>query len=42
MYGHIHELAKAELRGIQAAGGNADIYQWVDHNNTHERIKNSI
>ncbi|KAB8211821.1 protoplast secreted protein 2 precursor [Aspergillus parasiticus] len=27
MYGHIERLAQAELKGIQAAGGNADVYQ---------------
>jgi NAD(P)H dehydrogenase (quinone) len=27
MYGHVEKLAQAELKGIQAAGGNADVYQ---------------
>ncbi|ROW07748.1 hypothetical protein VMCG_03633 [Cytospora schulzeri] len=27
MYGHIKQLADAELKGIQAAGGSADVYQ---------------
>lgn len=27
MYGHIAELAEAEKRGIEAAGGKATIYQ---------------
>ncbi|KAI9371980.1 flavoprotein-like protein [Aspergillus egyptiacus] len=27
MYGHIEKLAHAELKGIQAAGGKADMYQ---------------
>lgn len=27
MYGHIQKLAEAELKGIKAAGGNADIFQ---------------
>jgi NAD(P)H dehydrogenase (quinone) len=27
MYGHIAQLAEAEKRGIEAAGGSADIYQ---------------
>lgn len=27
MYGHIKQLADAELKGIQAAGGSADLYQ---------------
>ncbi|PGH23285.1 minor allergen Alt a 7 [Polytolypa hystricis UAMH7299] len=27
MYGHIQQLAEAEKRGIEAAGGSADIYQ---------------
>jgi NAD(P)H dehydrogenase (quinone) len=29
MYGHIAQLAEAEKRGIEAAGGSADIYQLV-------------
>ena len=28
MYGHIAQLAKAEAKGIEAAGGKADIYQY--------------
>jgi len=32
MYGHIQQLAEAEARGIRAAGGTCDIYQYVsDH-----------
>jgi len=27
MYGHIKQLAEAEKRGIEAAGGTADLYQ---------------
>ncbi|KMU78120.1 Y20 protein [Coccidioides immitis RMSCC 3703] len=27
MYGHILKLAEAEKRGIEAAGGTADLYQ---------------
>ena len=30
MYGHIHKLAEAEQKGIEAAGGKADIYQLVE------------
>ena len=26
-WGHVVQLAKAELKGIEAAGGKADIYQ---------------
>jgi NAD(P)H dehydrogenase (quinone) len=29
MYGHILKLAEAEKKGIEAAGGTADIYQYV-------------
>ena len=29
MYGHIHKLAIAEKQGIEAAGGTADLYQYV-------------
>jgi NAD(P)H dehydrogenase (quinone) len=29
MYGHILKLAEAEKRGIESAGGQADIYQYV-------------
>ena len=29
MYGHIKQLALAEKRGIEAAGGTADLYQYV-------------
>lgn len=28
MYGHIEKLAQAELKGIEAAGGKADLYQY--------------
>ena len=27
MYGHIKTLAEAEKKGIEAAGGTADLYQ---------------
>lgn len=27
MYGHIAQLAEAEKKGIEAAGGSADVYQ---------------
>jgi NAD(P)H dehydrogenase (quinone) len=27
MYGHIAQLAEAEKKGIEAAGGSVDIYQ---------------
>lgn len=29
MYGHIVKLAEAEKKGIEAAGGKVDIYQYV-------------
>lgn len=29
MYGHIAQLAQAEKKGIEAAGGTADLYQYV-------------
>lgn len=29
MYGHIAKIAEAEKAGIEAAGGNADVYQLV-------------
>ena len=29
MYGHIAQLAKKEKEGVEAAGGKADIYQYV-------------
>lgn len=29
MYGHIQKLAEAEKKGIESAGGQADIYQYV-------------
>lgn len=31
MYGHIATLAQKEKAGIEAAGGKADLYQYVDH-----------
>ncbi|MCJ1404681.1 hypothetical protein MMC11_007907 [Xylographa trunciseda] len=31
MYGHISQLAKAEQKGIEAAGGTADLYQYACH-----------
>lgn len=30
MYGHILKLAEAEKKGIEAAGGSADIFQYVN------------
>jgi NAD(P)H dehydrogenase (quinone) len=29
MYGHIRQLAEAEKKGIEAAGGEATLYQYV-------------
>lgn len=29
MYGHIAKLAQAEKKGVEAAGGQADLYQSV-------------
>lgn len=29
MYGHIAKMAEAEKKGIEAAGGSVDIYQFV-------------
>jgi NAD(P)H dehydrogenase (quinone) len=29
MYGHVAKLAEAEKKGIEEAGGSADIYQYV-------------
>lgn len=29
MYGHIQKLAEAEKAGIEAAGGQVDLYQYV-------------
>ena len=29
MYGHIHKLAEAEAKGIRAAGGTVDLYQYA-------------
>lgn len=29
MYGHIAQLAQAEKKGIEEAGGSVDIYQYV-------------
>ena len=29
MYGHIKQMAEAEKRGIEAAGGSVDVYQYV-------------
>lgn len=29
MYGHIVKLAEAEKKGIEAAGGKVDVYQYV-------------
>lgn len=28
MYGHVKTLAEAELKGIKAAGGEADLFQY--------------
>jgi multimeric flavodoxin WrbA len=32
MYGHIVKLAEAEKKGIEAAGGKVDLYQYVSIN----------
>lgn len=29
MYGHIQKMAEAEKKGIESAGGQVDIYQYV-------------
>ncbi len=29
MYGHIAKLAEYEKKGIEAAGGSADVFQYV-------------
>jgi flavorubredoxin len=29
MYGHVAKLAQAEKKGIEAAGGKVDLYQYV-------------
>jgi len=29
LYGHIKTMAEAEKRGIEAAGGTVDMYQYV-------------
>jgi len=29
MYGHLGQLAQAEKKGIEAAGGTVDLYQYV-------------
>lgn len=29
MYGHIQKMAEAEKKGIESAGGQADIFQYV-------------
>jgi NAD(P)H dehydrogenase (quinone) len=29
MYGHIKQMAEAEKRGVEAAGGSVDLYQYV-------------
>lgn len=34
MYGHIVKLAEAEKKGIEAAGGQADIFQYASHDIT--------
>lgn len=38
MYGHIEKLAQAELKGIQAAGGSADLYQYVHAPHHHQAL----
>lgn len=30
MYGHVRTLAEAEVKGIKAAGGSADLFQYED------------
>jgi multimeric flavodoxin WrbA len=34
MYGHIKQLAEAEKRGIEAAGGSAEIFQYAKLHHT--------
>ena len=29
MYGHVAQLAEAEKKGIESAGGSVDLYQYV-------------
>jgi NAD(P)H dehydrogenase (quinone) len=29
MYGHVRQMAEAEKAGVEAAGGTADLYQYV-------------
>lgn len=31
MYGHVRKLAEAEKAGIEAEGGSADLYQYVNN-----------
>lgn len=28
MYGHVKQMAEAEVKGIKAAGGSADLFQY--------------
>lgn len=38
MYGHIKQLALAEKKGIEAAGGTVDLYQSVP-NAQHDAVR---
>lgn len=31
MYGHVRTMAEAEIKGIKAAGGEADLFQYAPH-----------
>lgn len=31
MYGHVRAMAEAEIKGIKAAGGDADLFQYAPH-----------
>lgn len=35
MYGHIRQLAEAEKKGIEKAGGTADLFQYVWSHTPH-------
>lgn len=35
MYGHIRQLAEAEKKGIEKAGGTADLFQYVSPSHIH-------
>jgi len=38
MYGHVAKLAQAEKAGIEAAGGKADLYQYVHTSSNPARL----